>query len=99
MDLELHDKRALVTGSSAGIGSAIAKRLAEEGAAVVVRGRDQRKAEAVAQEIRSGTKQAIASIGGRPRLTEDQAGELQRRMIEVSGHDRVARWILEERTP
>lgn len=26
MDLELHDKRALVTGSSAGIGSAIANR-------------------------------------------------------------------------
>lgn len=32
---------------------------------------------------------------GRPRLTERQAAELQRRMVEVSGHDRVARWILE----
>lgn len=36
---------------------------------------------------------------GRPRLTEQQAAELQRRMVEVSGHDRVARWILEGADP
>lgn len=39
MDLRLDGKRALVTGSTAGIGFAIAKGLAQEGAVVIVNGR------------------------------------------------------------
>jgi len=39
MDLQLNGKRALITGSTAGIGFAIAKVLAEEGAQVIVNGR------------------------------------------------------------
>src|SRR4051812_49178449 len=39
MKLDLTNKRAIVTGSSAGIGFAIAKGLAEVGAAVVINGR------------------------------------------------------------
>jgi NAD(P)-dependent dehydrogenase (short-subunit alcohol dehydrogenase family) len=41
MDLELKGKCALVTGSTAGIGFAIAKALAREGARVIVNGRTQ----------------------------------------------------------
>ena len=43
MDLQLQDKRALVTGSTAGIGFAIARGLAKEGAAVVVNGRTEKR--------------------------------------------------------
>jgi 3-oxoacyl-[acyl-carrier protein] reductase len=39
VDLQLKGHRAIVTGSSAGIGEAIARRLAAEGAAVIVHGR------------------------------------------------------------
>jgi 3-oxoacyl-[acyl-carrier protein] reductase len=56
MDLQLTGKRALVTGSSSGLGEAIAKVLGAEGAQVVVQGR---RAEAV-ERVRS----AIASAGG-----------------------------------
>src|SRR5689334_9427448 len=41
MDLQLRGKRALVTGSTAGIGFAIAEALAREGASVVVNGRGE----------------------------------------------------------
>ena len=41
MDLKLNGKCALVTGSTAGIGFAIAKALAREGARVIVNGRTQ----------------------------------------------------------
>ncbi|SEH48307.1 NAD(P)-dependent dehydrogenase, short-chain alcohol dehydrogenase family [Mycolicibacterium rutilum] len=51
MDMGLVGRRALVTGSSAGIGAAIAEMLAEEGAAVVVHGRDRDRTEAVAHRI------------------------------------------------
>jgi NAD(P)-dependent dehydrogenase (short-subunit alcohol dehydrogenase family) len=49
MDLKLKDKVALVSGSTAGIGLAIATSLAREGAVVWVNGRTQaRVAEAIA---------------------------------------------------
>lgn len=51
MNLELKGKRALVTGSSAGIGEGIARMLAEEGCAVVVHGRNRERAEKVAADI------------------------------------------------
>ncbi|WP_206797229.1 SDR family NAD(P)-dependent oxidoreductase [Amycolatopsis sp. MtRt-6] len=51
MDLGLAGKRALVTGSSAGLGEAIARLPAAEGAAVVVHGRDAARTEKVAASI------------------------------------------------
>lgn len=48
MDLNLTDKTALVTGSTAGIGFAIAETLAHEGATVIINGRtEQRVTEAI----------------------------------------------------
>lgn len=51
MDLQLRGRRALVTGSSSGIGEGVARLLAEEGAHVVVHGRNRERAEAVAHQI------------------------------------------------
>jgi 3-oxoacyl-[acyl-carrier protein] reductase len=51
MDLQLNGRRALVTGSSSGIGEAIARMLAAEGASVVVHGRNRERAEKVAADI------------------------------------------------
>jgi gluconate 5-dehydrogenase len=54
MDLfDLSGRMALVTGSSRGLGRAIAHGLAEAGAAVVLNGRDQRRLEQVADEFRA----------------------------------------------
>jgi 3-oxoacyl-[acyl-carrier protein] reductase len=52
MDLQLAGKRALVTGSSSGIGAAIARMLAREGVTVVVHGRDAERTRGVADGIR-----------------------------------------------
>src|SRR2546427_312796 len=64
MNLELDGKKALVTGSTAGIGFAIAKALAAEGARVIVNGRsDARVNEAIASvraEIPSAKLEALA---------------------------------------
>ncbi len=61
MDLKLAGKRTLVTGSSSGLGEAIVKRLAAEGAAVVVHGRNESRANAVAEAIcREGGRAEVA---------------------------------------
>jgi NAD(P)-dependent dehydrogenase (short-subunit alcohol dehydrogenase family) len=57
MDLQLEGKRALITGSSAGIGYAIAERLALEDASVIVNGRTQQRVDqALAALARSGSR-------------------------------------------
>jgi NAD(P)-dependent dehydrogenase (short-subunit alcohol dehydrogenase family) len=53
MDLKLDGKIALVTGSTAGIGFAIARSLAREGAIVYVNGRTQARVDAAVAAIRS----------------------------------------------
>jgi NAD(P)-dependent dehydrogenase (short-subunit alcohol dehydrogenase family) len=55
MDLKLTNKLALVTGSTAGIGYAIAQALAREGARVIVNGRTHAAVDAAVAEIKSST--------------------------------------------
>jgi len=58
MDLQLKDNRARVTGSTAGIGFAIAGALACEGTSVVVNGRTRERVNSAVNEIRPHTPHA-----------------------------------------
>ena len=70
---------ALVTGSSRGIGAAIAAELARRGAAVAVHGRDAGAAAAVAAQIAGDGGKAIAVTGD---VTEFGQVESVRRQVE-----------------
>jgi NAD(P)-dependent dehydrogenase (short-subunit alcohol dehydrogenase family) len=61
MDLGLKGKRALVTGSTAGIGFATAELLAREGASVVVNGRTAERVDAAVRRIREAAPGASVS--------------------------------------
>lgn len=63
MELNLDGKRALVTGSSAGLGEATAKLLAAEGATVIVHGRDRTRTHRVAEAIRESGGVASVVLG------------------------------------
>jgi NAD(P)-dependent dehydrogenase (short-subunit alcohol dehydrogenase family) len=59
VDLHLSERRALVTGSAAGIEAAIARQLASEGVAVVVHGRDEQRGQRLAAELTGAGRRAI----------------------------------------
>jgi NAD(P)-dependent dehydrogenase (short-subunit alcohol dehydrogenase family) len=66
MDFGLNDKLALVTGSTAGIGRAVADTLLTEGARVIVNGRTAFKVDATVRwlnERHAGAEAAVASAG------------------------------------
>ena len=61
MNLQLNGKKALVTGSTAGIGFAIARALAREGASVVITGRTQERVDEATKSIRQEIRDAKIS--------------------------------------
>jgi 3-oxoacyl-[acyl-carrier protein] reductase len=64
MNLGLEGKRALITGSSAGLGLACAMALAKEGAAVCLNGRDPERLQAAAQQLQEATSNACRWVVG-----------------------------------
>ena len=63
MDLQLQGKRALVTGSTAGIGLAIARGLAREGAGVIINGRTAKRVDqAIAALKRAGISGKVEGL-------------------------------------
>jgi NAD(P)-dependent dehydrogenase (short-subunit alcohol dehydrogenase family) len=61
MDLKLKDKVVFVSGSTAGIGFAIAKRFLQEGAQVVINGRTKDSVDKAVEELRSLVQGAVVS--------------------------------------
>jgi NAD(P)-dependent dehydrogenase (short-subunit alcohol dehydrogenase family) len=72
MDLQLKGKRALVTGSTSGIGEATARLLAREGAAVIVHGR---RAEVVAETVATLTWEGHRAAGAVGDLSTDAGAD------------------------
>lgn len=77
--MRLQDKVALITGGGSGIGAAAAKRLAQEGAKVVVIGRTQEKLDRTVAEIhqQGGAGLAISA-------DISQASEVQRVITQIA---------------
>lgn len=85
MNLELQDKAAIVTGGSRGIGKAIARELAREGADVAIVARTQESLEAAARELRQETGRRIIPIVA-DMASDDSVRDMVRRAIEAFGH-------------
>jgi NAD(P)-dependent dehydrogenase (short-subunit alcohol dehydrogenase family) len=63
MDLQLVDKKAVITGSTAGIGFAIAEALVREGASVVINGRTEHRVNEAVNKLRtSGVRGKVEGV-------------------------------------
>lgn len=81
MDLMLSGRSALVSGSSSGIGTAIAAQLAREGAVVLVHGRDEASTRDVAGRLRREGGEAHAVIGS---LDSDEGADRVAKAAEAA---------------
>jgi NAD(P)-dependent dehydrogenase (short-subunit alcohol dehydrogenase family) len=64
MDLKLTNKLAFVSGSTDGIGYAIAESLALEGAGVIINGRSEASVEGALGKLRGTSKGALYGFAG-----------------------------------
>ena len=83
MNLELDGKLALVTGSTAGIGYAIAEALAREGARAIVNGRTEKRVEQAIKQIRSSVPNAQMETLAADLGTAEGVSEAIQRFPEV----------------
>ena len=82
MDLGLRGRVCVVTGSTGGIGLATARLLVEEGAVVVITGRDSARAEAARRE--TGAKLAVVADLADPGAPEELLSQAEREVGPVT---------------
>ncbi len=82
MDLQLRDRLTLVTGSTAGIGYAIAEALAAEGAEVIINGRSQESVDQAIGRLSSAAAHKLRGFAG-DLSTADAAERLARQHPDV----------------
>ncbi len=94
MDLQLNGKLALVSGSTAGIGHAIAAALVGEGARVIVNGRTQDSVDRVVAILRDRTGGQVLGFAGDLSLAASADDLAQRYPVNVLSGIRLARLFL-----
>lgn len=85
MDLGLKDRNVLITGSTNGLGKAIAKIMAEEGANVIISGRNETAAKELAKEIEVTNQVQAIPITADLSL-KNAAEELFEKSLKRMGH-------------
>lgn len=97
MDMNLYGKLALVTGSTKGIGKAIAKELAKEGANVVITGRNESEVTSLVTELKElfpNTKpKGFTGDLIKPEIREKLYSELPHLDILVNSRVSLSPWI------
>ncbi len=87
MDLQLRDKRALITGASGGLGSAIAHALAAEGVDLVLTARDRGRLERLAAEVTERSGRAVHVVVADVRRTEEVQALVEQAVVLLGGLD------------
>src|SRR5438445_432605 len=87
MELGLAGRVALVCGSTKGLGRAVAKALAQEGARVAVNGRHQDSVERVAQQLEAETSRTVVPLGAEVGTPAEAEGMVERVARELGRLD------------
>jgi len=87
MDLNLKDKRALVSGASRGLGYAVALGLAREGCRVAINSRDEAKVKAAAEKVHRETGTQVVGLAGDVSLPDVPEKLIQQTMQAFGGLD------------
>ncbi|RUR12092.1 SDR family NAD(P)-dependent oxidoreductase [Legionella sp. km772] len=85
MDLQLGNKKALVTGSTAGIGFAIAQKLAAEGVIVIINGRTESRVQHAIEQIKKEvpSAQLLAAVADVSKVEEIKKLEQEVREVDI----------------